>query len=128
MSQVTFDRCELVASDGGAGGKGGNGNTGNAGKPGAPGGGEFAPDSGGVTIGKAGSGGTGGHGGNGGSGAGGNGGPSHALVYKGTAPIKSPDTMLVYGAGGAKGIGGTLMGAQALAGLTGAASYELILP
>jgi hypothetical protein len=128
MSQVTLDRCELFASDGGAGGKGGNGSAGNEGKSGANGGGEFVPDGGGVTIGKAGGGGTGGHGGNGGSGAGGNGGPSHALVYKGTAPIKSPDTVLVYGAGGAKGIGGTLMGAKALDGLAGGASVELILP
>jgi hypothetical protein len=128
MSQVTLDGCDLVASEGGAGGKGGNGSLGNDGKPGAPGGMTSMPDGGGVTIGTAGSGGPGGHGGNGGSAAGGNGGPSHALVSKGTAPIKTIDTMLTPGAGGAKGIGGVLMGAKALDGSVGASTAELIMP
>ena len=128
MSQVTLDGCDLVASEGGAGGKGGNGSLGNDGKPGAAGGDAFVPDGGSVTIGMAGNGGPGGHGGNGGSAAGGNGGPSHALVSKGTAPVKTNDTMLTPGAGGAKGIGGILMGAKALDGFVGASSAELIMP
>jgi hypothetical protein len=124
MSQVTLDGCELVASEGGAGGKGGNGSLGNDGKSGAAGG---VPD-GGVAIGMGGSGGPGGHGGNGGSAAGGNGGPSHALVSKGTAPTRTNDTLLTPGSGGAKGVGGVLMGAKALDGFVGASTAELIMP
>jgi hypothetical protein len=128
MSQITVDGCDLVASEGGAGGKGGNGSLGNAGQPGASGGDGFVPDGGGVTIGKGGTGGPGGHGANGGSGAGGNGGPSYGLVSKGTAPIKTNDTMITPGPGGARGIGGVLMGAKALDGSLGASAGELIMP
>ena len=56
----------------------------------------------------------------GGSGAAGNGGPSYAFVYKGTVPTKQNGTMLSVGAGGSKGIGGSVQNAKAPDGSAGA--------
>jgi hypothetical protein len=128
QSALTLDRCELVATDGGAGAKGGNGGPGGAGKPGAPGGLAYDGPDGGTSVGKAGSGGAGGNGGPGGSGAGGNGGPSYALVYKGDTPTKLNGTLLAHGAGGAKGIGGGLDVAKAPDGFAGGSADEFSVP
>ena len=113
----------------GAGGKGGIGGEGKAGgNGGAAYGDADAGADAGTRVGQGGSGGPGGKGGNGGSGAGGNGGPSYALVYKGTAPNKLNGTTLVHGAGGAKGIGGSIDTVKAPDGIVGTAAEEFSVP
>ncbi len=107
MSDVTLDGATLVAKSGGAGGKGGNAGPGGSGGGGAAGGGN-----GGTALGSAGRGGDGGQGGPGGSGSGGTGGPSHALVFHGTAPTKTTAPTLMAAAGGAKGVGGMVLGGE----------------
>jgi hypothetical protein len=85
------------------------------------------PDAG-VGLGKGGNGGTGGNGGNGGSGAGGNGGPSYGIVYKGAVPTKLNSTTVAHGAGGAKGLGGSVDSVKAPDGLTGLAADDFLVP
>ena len=104
QSSITLDSCDLNAATGGVGGKGGKGGDGGAGKSGGTGG----PGTGG--IGGGGDGGKGGTGGPGGSGSGGSGGPSYALVWNGTAPLQNGAVNLNKGAGGAKGVGGQVVG------------------
>jgi hypothetical protein len=132
-SAITLDRCELISGAGGGGGNGGKGGTGGQGKPGASGGAAYAGDAGpmpdaGMGLGKGGNGGPGGNGGNGGSGAGGNGGPSYAIVYKGTKPTPVNGTIVAHGAGGAKGLGGTVDNVKAPDGVVGAAADEFAVP
>jgi hypothetical protein len=126
-SDVTLDACQLISAAGGAGGKGGNGGPGGNGKDGAVGGAAYAVD-GGIPIGNGGKGGFGGIGGPGGSGAGGNGGPSYALVYSGTAPAKQNGTTVTPGAGGAKGLGGSVLTLPAPDGAVGASAAEYPVP
>jgi hypothetical protein len=133
MSTVTLDHCELISGAGGGGGNGGKGGKGGLGKDGGFGGAAYTGDAGaspdaGVGLGKGGNGGPGGHGGNGGSGAGGNGGPSYAVVYKGTAPTKMNGTIVAHGAGGAKGMGGSVDGAKAPDGVVGFAADDFLVP
>ncbi len=127
QSSITLDACELASSSGGTGGKGGNGGAGGLGKDGAEGGAAYAGDAG-PNVGHGGKGGPGGNGGPGGPGAGGNGGPSYALVYHGTAPMKSPDTIPMPGAGGAKGVGGVNSKGSAADGTPGLAAAEFAIP
>jgi len=132
MSPITLDRCELMSAAGGGGGNGGKGGKGGVGKAGAPGGAGYTGDAGaadaGTGPGKGGTGGPGGNGGNGGSGAGGNGGPSYAIVYKGMVPTKLNGTIVAHGAGGAKGMGGSVDSVKAPDGLVGAAADDFAVP
>jgi hypothetical protein len=133
MSPLTLDGCNLTAGAGGAGGNGGKGGVGGKGKDGALGGAGFvgeagAPADGGVGLGPGGQGGPGGNGGNGGSGAGGNGGPSYGVVYKGTVPTKVGGTVIAHGAGGGKGMGGSVGSAKAPDGTVGPAADEFAVP
>ncbi len=108
-SDLSLDRCELTASDGGKGGNGGQGQGGGSGG---------SPGSGGLGAGNPLSnpgcdGGKGGKGGNGGPGGGASGGHSIGVAYRGAAPagleLSSIQVALKGGPGGKSGseLGGT---------------------
>jgi hypothetical protein len=110
-STLVLEDVTLTTANGGKGGNGGSAGGGGNGKVGAPGGDGDATNG----IQRAGQGGPGGNGGRGAAGAGGTGGPSYAIVVHGTAPVRrGVVTAPVVGAGGGKGVGGSLLGTAGL--------------
>jgi hypothetical protein len=127
-SALTLDNVTLTASTGGKGGDGGHAGTGGNGKDGASGG----DGDNGNSIGSAGRGGRGGAGGRAASGSGGTGGPSYALVTFASATLTKSQVKAVHANGGAKGVGGFLLGTAgtnpAPDGAQGASGDELPVP
>jgi hypothetical protein len=93
QSSVSLYASTLIASDGGQGGPGGAGQVGQAGGLGGSG---VCPGAGGA----------GGNGAGGSGGGGGTGGLSVGIAYEGSLPTYDTNTMIVFGAPGAEGVGG----------------------
>ncbi|WP_437486501.1 PGRS family protein [Sorangium sp. So ce1014] len=119
--KVTLKECVLTAGNGGKGGAGGDLQPGGLGGLGGVGGTGMGGSKAACDGGK------GGQGGNGGPGGGGLGGPSLAIAYRGEAVKQEGETMLMPGAAGAGGPGGS-SNVMENAGTEGTAAAEQEFP